>query len=29
MIDDREARIVDDGFCGTNEIRFDAAEEWL
>jgi sugar lactone lactonase YvrE len=24
-----EARIVADGFIGTNEIRFDAAEEWL
>jgi gluconolactonase len=24
-----QARIVADGFVGTNEIRFDAAEEWL
>jgi gluconolactonase len=29
LIDDRGARIVADGFIGTNEIRFDAAEEWL
>jgi sugar lactone lactonase YvrE len=26
---DGEARIVADGFVGTNEIRFDAGEEWL
>ena len=29
VIDDQGARIVAEGFCGTNEIRFDAAEEWL
>jgi gluconolactonase len=29
LIDERGARIVADGFVGTNEIRFDAAEEWL
>jgi gluconolactonase len=29
LIDDRGARIVADGFIGTNEIRFDAAQEWL
>jgi sugar lactone lactonase YvrE len=30
VIDGRdEVRIVADGFIGTNEIRFDAAEEWL
>ncbi|WP_298378900.1 SMP-30/gluconolactonase/LRE family protein [Azospirillum sp.] len=29
LIDERGARIVADGFCGTNEIHFDAAEEWL
>jgi sugar lactone lactonase YvrE len=29
LIDDNGARIVADGFSGTNEIRFDAAEEWL
>jgi gluconolactonase len=29
IMDDRGVRIVADGFCGTNEIRFDAKEEWL
>jgi gluconolactonase len=30
LIDERgEVRIVADGFVGTNEVRFDAAEEWL
>jgi gluconolactonase len=29
LLDERGARIVADGFIGTNEIRFDAAEEWL
>lgn len=29
LIDDKGARIVADGFCGTNEIRFDDKEEWL
>lgn len=29
IMDDRGARIVADGFRFTNEIRFDAAEEWL
>ncbi|MFC3531227.1 SMP-30/gluconolactonase/LRE family protein [Vogesella facilis] len=29
VIDDNGIRIVADGFVGTNEIRFDAAEEWL
>lgn len=29
LIDDRGIRIVADGFVGTNEIRFDANEEWL
>lgn len=29
VLDDRGARIVADGFMFTNEIRFDAAEEWL
>lgn len=29
VIDDKGIRIVADGFAGTNEIRFDAAEEWL
>jgi len=29
MIDDRGIRIVADGFYFTNEIRFDADEEWL
>lgn len=29
VLDDRGARIVADGFAFTNEIRFDAAEEWL
>lgn len=29
LIDERGIRIVADGFVGTNEIRFDAGEEWL
>lgn len=29
LIDERGIRIVADGFIGTNEIRFDANEEWL
>lgn len=29
LLDDQGARIVADGFCGTNEIRFDRNEEWL
>lgn len=29
VLDERGARIVADGFMFTNEIRFDAAEEWL
>jgi gluconolactonase len=29
LIDERGIRIVADGFIGTNEIRFDAKEEWL
>jgi gluconolactonase len=29
LIDERGIRIVADGFVGTNEIRFDAAGEWL
>ncbi|BAI75669.1 gluconolactonase (plasmid) [Azospirillum sp. B510] len=29
LIDERGARIVADGFCGTNEIHFDAEEQWL
>ncbi len=29
IIDERGIRIVADGFVGTNEIRFDANEEWL
>lgn len=29
VIDDKGARVVAEGFCGTNEIRFDANEEWL
>jgi gluconolactonase len=29
LIDDRGPRIVADGFAFTNEIRFDAKEEWL
>jgi sugar lactone lactonase YvrE len=29
LLDDRGARIVADGFHFTNEIRFDASEEWL
>lgn len=29
VLDDQGVRIAAEGFCGTNEIRFDAAEEWL
>lgn len=29
LIDEKGARIVADGLCGTNELRFDANEEWL
>ena len=29
LIDEKGIRIVADGFVGTNEIRFDADEEWL
>ena len=29
LIDHRGARIMADGLCGTNELRFDAAEEFL
>ena len=29
LIDERGCRVVAEGFCGTNEIRFDAREEWL
>ena len=29
MMDENGSRIVADGFCGTNEIRFDDKEEWL
>jgi sugar lactone lactonase YvrE len=29
LIDERGIRIVAEGFCGTNEIRFDDEEEWL
>lgn len=29
LIDEQGARIAADGFVGTNEIRFDANEEWL
>ena len=29
LIDERGCRVVAEGFCGTNEIRFDAGEEWL
>jgi sugar lactone lactonase YvrE len=29
LMDEKGARIVADGFCGTNEIRFDDKEEWL
>jgi gluconolactonase len=29
LIDDAGARIVADGLCGTNELRFDAREEWV
>ncbi|MBO9465830.1 SMP-30/gluconolactonase/LRE family protein [Tropicibacter sp. R15_0] len=29
LIDEKGARIVADNLCGTNELRFDANEEWL
>ncbi len=29
LMDENGVRIVADGFCGTNEIRFDENEEWL
>lgn len=29
LMDENGVRIVADGFCGTNEIRFDDNEEWL
>lgn len=29
LLDDRGPRVVADGFCFTNEIRFDAREQWL
>lgn len=29
LVDDRGPRIVADGLCGTNELRFDDREEWL
>lgn len=29
LIDERGARVVADNLCGTNELRFDAHEEWL
>lgn len=29
LIDERGVRIVADGLCGTNELRFDPKEEWL
>ena len=29
LIDDKGARIVAEGLCGTNELRFDASEDWL
>ncbi len=29
VIDEHGARIVADGLCGTNELRFDANEKWL
>lgn len=29
LLDERGIRIVSEGFCGTNEIRFDDGEEWL
>ena len=29
LIDEKGARIVADGLCGTNELRFDPAEDWL
>jgi gluconolactonase len=29
LVDEKGLRIVADGFCFTNEIRFDAKEEWL
>ena len=29
LIDEKGARIVADNLCGTNELRFDATEEWV
>jgi gluconolactonase len=29
LLDEKGVRIVAEGFCGTNEIRFDDKEEWL
>jgi sugar lactone lactonase YvrE len=29
LVDERGIRIVAEGFCGTNELRFDKDEEWL
>ncbi|HBF31668.1 SMP-30/gluconolactonase/LRE family protein [Rhizobium sp.] len=29
LIDDKSIRIVADNLCGTNELRFDAKEEWV
>jgi sugar lactone lactonase YvrE len=29
LIDEKGARIVADGLCGTNELRFDPKEEWV
>lgn len=29
LVDDKDARIVADGLCGTNELRFDPTEEFL
>jgi sugar lactone lactonase YvrE len=29
LMDENGVRIAADGFCGTNEIRFDDQEEWL
>jgi gluconolactonase len=29
LLDKKGVRVVADGFCGTNEIRFDNKEEWL
>jgi gluconolactonase len=29
LMDDKGVRIVAEGFCGTNELRFDDNEEWL